>query len=38
MHMTFENYEPLFHNLLRWARYGNLFSYDETGETLSVPA
>ncbi len=35
MHMPFENYEPLFDNLIRWARYGNLFSYDETSETLS---
>ncbi len=37
MHMPFENYEPLFDNLIRWGRYGNLFSYDETSETISRP-
>jgi NitT/TauT family transport system ATP-binding protein len=31
-----ENYERLFHTIIGWARYGNLFVYDETRETVSL--
>lgn len=36
MHMPFENYEPLFDNFVRWARYGNLFVYDDTEEQFVI--
>jgi len=31
-----ENYERLFHTLLTWGRYGNLFGYDEARQILSL--
>lgn len=32
-----ENYEKTFQTFIRWARFGNLFLYDETAEALSFP-
>jgi NitT/TauT family transport system ATP-binding protein len=31
-----ENYEKTFQTFIRWARFGNLFAYDETSQTLSL--
>jgi NitT/TauT family transport system ATP-binding protein len=31
-----ENYEKIFQTFIRWARFGNLFAYDETSQTLSL--
>jgi NitT/TauT family transport system ATP-binding protein len=36
LHLPEEHYERCFDTLIRWARYGNLFAYDETLETLSL--
>jgi NitT/TauT family transport system ATP-binding protein len=36
MNMPQENYERVFQTLLTWARYGDLFTYDEATETLSL--
>jgi NitT/TauT family transport system ATP-binding protein len=32
-----ENYEKVFETFLQWARFGDLFDYDEATETLSLP-
>jgi NitT/TauT family transport system ATP-binding protein len=32
-----ENYEQLFHTFIGWARFGNLFTYDESRQTISAP-
>ncbi len=37
MNMPQENYERVFTTLMSWARFGDLFVYDETAETLSLP-
>jgi NitT/TauT family transport system ATP-binding protein len=34
--MPQENYETVFNTLVGWARYGDLFTYDETTEKLSL--
>jgi NitT/TauT family transport system ATP-binding protein len=36
MRMPMEDYERVFHTLIGWARYGDLFNYDETTETVSL--
>jgi NitT/TauT family transport system ATP-binding protein len=36
LNMPHENYERVFHTLIRWARFGNLFAYDETSGTISL--
>ncbi len=36
MHLPQENYEKVFATFIRWARFGNLFAYDETSETLAL--
>jgi NitT/TauT family transport system ATP-binding protein len=36
MRMPTEDYEKTFETLVRWARFGNLFAYDEVGELLSL--
>jgi NitT/TauT family transport system ATP-binding protein len=36
MNMPHENYERVFETLLSWARFGELFDYDETAETVSL--
>jgi hypothetical protein len=36
MHMSQENYERTFATLIRWARFGNLFAYDEQTEMISL--
>jgi NitT/TauT family transport system ATP-binding protein len=37
MNMPQENYEKMFQTFMRWARYGNMFEYDETTEVISFP-
>jgi NitT/TauT family transport system ATP-binding protein len=37
MNMPQENYERVFNTLMSWARFGELFEYDEATETLSLP-
>ena len=34
--MPYENYEKVFNTLVRWARFGGLFSYDEQTQRLSA--
>ena len=34
--MPFENYEKVFNTFVRWARYGDLFDYDEVTHRLSL--
>ena len=34
--MPHENYEAIFNTFIRWARFGNLFAYDETSEIISL--
>ena len=34
LHLPQENYEKIFHTLVTWARYGDLFSYDESREKV----
>jgi NitT/TauT family transport system ATP-binding protein len=36
LNMPQEDYEKVFETFLSWARYGNLFVYDEATETLSL--
>jgi NitT/TauT family transport system ATP-binding protein len=36
LNMPQENYETVFQTFIRWARFGNLFAYDETNETISL--
>jgi hypothetical protein len=36
MRMPQENYERIFETFIRWARFGDLFSYDETTNTVSL--
>ena len=36
MRMPQENYENVFSTFIRWARFGDLFSYDETTEVISL--
>jgi NitT/TauT family transport system ATP-binding protein len=37
LHLPQENYEKTFHTLVRWARFGDLFIYNEATETVSLP-
>jgi hypothetical protein len=34
--MPHENYETVFQTFIRWARFGNLFAYDEANGTISL--
>jgi NitT/TauT family transport system ATP-binding protein len=36
LHMPQEHYERVFHTFVRWARFGDLFAYDEATGTLSL--
>ncbi len=36
LHLPQENYETTFETLVRWARYGNLFAYDEDRQIISL--
>jgi NitT/TauT family transport system ATP-binding protein len=36
MHMPQENYERTFSTFIRWARFGDLFAYDEQTEMISL--
>jgi NitT/TauT family transport system ATP-binding protein len=36
MHMPQENYEKMSNTFIRWARFGDLFGYDENTETISL--
>ena len=37
LHMPQENYERIFQTFIGWARFGDLFDYNEKTETLSLP-
>ena len=37
INMPHENYERMFTTFLGWARFGNLFAYDENTEMVSLP-
>ena len=37
MSMPRENYEKVFNTFIRWARFGELFVYDETSQRISLP-
>jgi len=34
--MPRENYEAMFDTMVRWARFGNLFAYEEDSDRLSL--
>ncbi|MFL5341032.1 MAG: nitrate/sulfonate/bicarbonate ABC transporter ATP-binding protein [Gemmataceae bacterium] len=34
MHLPNENYDTMFQTFIRWARFGNLFAYDEARELI----
>jgi heavy metal efflux system protein len=36
--MPYENYEKVFNTFVRWARYGELFHYDEPSQRVSLAA
>ncbi len=36
MRMPDENYEKVFNTFIGWARFGNLFSFDETTDWISL--
>ncbi|HEV3255275.1 MAG TPA: nitrate/sulfonate/bicarbonate ABC transporter ATP-binding protein [Gemmataceae bacterium] len=36
MHMPQENYEKIFATFIRWARFGDLFAYDEATQMISL--
>jgi NitT/TauT family transport system ATP-binding protein len=38
LHLPHENYEKLFRTFIRWARFGNLFAYDEVTGVITLPA
>jgi cobalt-zinc-cadmium resistance protein CzcA len=35
--MPHENYEKVFNTLVRWARFGELFAYDEASQRITLP-
>ena len=35
LHMPQENYEKMFETFVRWARFGDLFAYDENTEEIT---
>jgi NitT/TauT family transport system ATP-binding protein len=37
LNIPHENYEKVFETFLQWARFGDLFDYNEVTETLSLP-
>jgi NitT/TauT family transport system ATP-binding protein len=37
MNMPHENYERMFRTFIAWGRYGNLFSYDEHTDKITLP-
>jgi NitT/TauT family transport system ATP-binding protein len=37
LHMPNEHYEKVFDTFIAWARFGNLFTYDEGTETIALP-
>ena len=34
-HMPYENYEKIFNTFIRWARFGELFTYDEASRQVT---
>jgi len=36
LNMPQENYETMFNTFIRWARFGDLFAYDEAKETITL--
>jgi cobalt-zinc-cadmium resistance protein CzcA len=37
MRMPYENYEKVFQTFVRWGRFGELFTYDEVTQRISLP-
>jgi NitT/TauT family transport system ATP-binding protein len=37
LHLPQENYEQVFRTFIGWARFGELFTYDERTQTLALP-
>jgi NitT/TauT family transport system ATP-binding protein len=37
LHLPNEHYEKMFDTFIGWARFGDLFAYDEASETISLP-
>jgi hypothetical protein len=37
MRLPHENFERVFQTFIRWARFGELFAYDETTHRVSLP-
>jgi NitT/TauT family transport system ATP-binding protein len=37
MYLPHENYEKMFETFVRWARFGELFVYDERSQTIALP-
>jgi NitT/TauT family transport system ATP-binding protein len=37
LHLPQENYEQIFRTFIGWARFGELFTYDERSQTLALP-
>jgi NitT/TauT family transport system ATP-binding protein len=36
LNLPHENYETIFHTFIHWARFGNLFAYDEASQSISL--
>jgi hypothetical protein len=36
LHLPEENHQRVFHTFVQWARFGELFSYDEARGTLEL--
>jgi NitT/TauT family transport system ATP-binding protein len=36
VHLPMENYEVMFQTFIRWARFGDLFAYDEKSQRISL--
>jgi hypothetical protein len=34
--MPYENYEKVFNTFIRWARFGELFAYDEATRRITL--
>ena len=34
--MPHENYEKIFNTFIRWARFGDLFAFDDTTEMIAL--
>jgi hypothetical protein len=36
--MPYENYEKVFNTFVRWGRFGEMFTYDEGAQRLTLAA